>query len=366
MARIAFLTCHLSGSGHLVRTLTLARTARAAGHHVVVMNGGRALGHLDADPSLVQLPPVTIRGLEFNLLRRPDGEIADADYLASRRRAITATLSASPPDALVTELYPFGRRALHDEFSNAIVETKRLSPNAAILCSVRDIPEPKPKRLDETVDRLADYDGVLVHGDANLIPLTATWALPDTSRIHHTGYLGRMMPTAPRGDSILVSTGGGVLGRDVAAMAAKAAGLSAHRWHILIGGADAAEVAAATPGPARTEPARSDFPDLLAGAAVSVSLCGYNTAVDLVQCTTPALIIPSIQAGEQEQSIRARAFAGLAGFKTVSPSEMTPELLAEIVDELAHGPSREASGVHVDQGQRAVAAIEGILKAKAA
>ena len=71
MARIAFLTCHLSGSGHLVRTLTLARAAREAGHQVMVLNGGRPLGHIDNDPALVQLPPVTIRGLEFKVLRRP-------------------------------------------------------------------------------------------------------------------------------------------------------------------------------------------------------------------------------------------------------------------------------------------------------
>ena len=366
MARIAFLTCHLSGSGHLVRTLTLARAAREAGHQVMVLNGGRPLGHIDNDPALVQLPPVTIRGLEFGVLRRPDGEIADADYMASRRRAITGELAAAPPDALVTELYPFGRRVLHEEFTHAISETRRVSPHAAILCSVRDIPEPKPKRLAETVSRLAGYVGVLVHGDEDLIPLTDTWDLPDRRGIYHTGYLGREMPTASRGDTVLVSTGGGVLGRDVAAMAAQSAALSSHHWRILIGGADAAEVAAALPGPANAEPARSDFPTLLAGAAVSVSLCGYNTAVDLVQCTTPALMIPSVEAGDKEQSIRARAFARLPGFKTAPLDEWTSELLAASVDELARGPSREPSGIHVDQGQRAVAAIERILKAKAA
>ena len=77
MARLTFLTCHLSGTGHLVRTLTLARTAREAGYDVQVLNGGRALDHIAPDPDLIQLPPVTIRGLEFGTLRRPDGELSN-------------------------------------------------------------------------------------------------------------------------------------------------------------------------------------------------------------------------------------------------------------------------------------------------
>ena len=39
--RITFLSNHLSGTGHLVRVLQLARAARARGHDATVISGGR-------------------------------------------------------------------------------------------------------------------------------------------------------------------------------------------------------------------------------------------------------------------------------------------------------------------------------------
>lgn len=371
MARIAFLTCHLSGTGHLVRTLTLARTARARGHSVTVLNGGRSLTHLAPDPAPVQLPPVTIRGLEFKVLRRLDGEVADTDYMAARRVAIDRALTAAPPDALITELYPFGRRVLAGEFDFAIGRARALA-RAAVLCSVRDIPEPKPERMAEVAGKLRrDFDGVLIHGDAGVLSLSDHWPLPEdvAPRLHHVGYMGRAMPAAPRGDRVLVSCGGGVLGRRLAGLAVDAARLSPRPWHVLIGGADAAAAAAAMAGgaPANVvvEPVRPDFPDLLAGAGCSISLCGYNTAVELIQCATPAILVPSTEGGEQEQTLRACAFARLPGFEVLDADALTPDVLAMHADRLAGGPPRPPAPLEVDRGERAIAVVEQILQNRA-
>ena len=51
MTRVAFLCCHLSGTGHLVRTLALARATALAGSQVLVIGGD--LGQRRAHP----LPP---------------------------------------------------------------------------------------------------------------------------------------------------------------------------------------------------------------------------------------------------------------------------------------------------------------------
>ena len=163
-ARIVFLCCHLSGTGHLVRTLRLARAARARGHMVTVISGGRPLAHIaPGDVDLIQLPALTVQKLDFSTLLAPDGTPASADYLANRRTALTRAITQAAPDVLITELFPFGRRMLADEFLSAI----QAAAPALILSSVRDIPEPKPKRLAQTADRLIDhYNGVLVHGDA--------------------------------------------------------------------------------------------------------------------------------------------------------------------------------------------------------
>lgn len=352
MTRIAFLTCHLTGTGHLVRTLALARAAAAAGAEVTVVSGGRPLPHLDAGGlRLVQLPPVTVPDFDFSTLRRPDGTVADMAYLGERRAALTEAMEALRPDALVTELFPLGRRILAAEFEHAIAEARRVNPAVAILSSVRDIPEPprKPGRVEEAAERLRrHYDALLVHGDPDLVPLSAIWPLAGfADRTHYTGYVAdpAIAGTPPRGETVLVSVGGGVLGRHLLEIAAKAARRSGRRWHLLVGGADASDVARelgarhAAPNLV-VEPPRADYRSLLAGAAASVSLAGYNTVLDLAQCETPAILVPFEERDEKEQAIRAAALARFPGITVLGAATLTAGTLAAAAETAAHSPRR--------------------------
>ena len=187
MTRVAFLCCHLTGTGHLVRILALARAVEAAaGAEALVISGGRPLGHLDASGlRLVQLPPVQVPDFDFSTLRTPSGEPADAAYLARRGAAIAEAIAAFRPDALVTETFPLGRRMLAAEFEAAIAAARAARPRAAVIASVRDIPEPpkRPGRREEAAARLRSlYDGLLVHGDAGFLPLSATWGNSSKTR----------------------------------------------------------------------------------------------------------------------------------------------------------------------------------------
>ena len=352
MTRAAFLCCHLSGTGHLVRTLALARATAAAGAEVLVIGGGRPLGHVAAkDTPFLQLPPVQVPDFDFSTLRTADGTIADAAYLAARRQVLGEALSSFRPDVLVTELFPLGRRRLATEFEAAIAAVRGANPMAKIIASVRDIPEPPKQRgkLEQAADRLRrHYDALLVHGDADFLPLSATWPLPDdlAPMIHHTGYIASgPPPPAPPGETVLVSVGGGVLGRRLLALAASAASLSSRPWHLLTGGADAAALAAAlTAKHGRTnltvEPARPGFPALLAAAACSVSLAGYNTVLDLAGCTTPAIVVPFDEHGEREQVIRAERLARCDGFTILRIADLTAETLAAATETAAAAPRR--------------------------
>jgi UDP-N-acetylglucosamine--N-acetylmuramyl-(pentapeptide) pyrophosphoryl-undecaprenol N-acetylglucosamine transferase len=369
---IAFLCCHLTGTGHLVRTLALARAARRLGHEATVISGGRPLPHVSADVPVIQLPPVLVRGFAFGDLREPGGEPVSACYMASRLRMLHDAIASLRPDALVFELYPFGRRVLDGEFRQAIAGARAARPGCVLAVSVRDIPEPKPARLAETAARLsADFDAVLVHGDAGFLPLSTTWPLPEelSSMIHHTGYVGAVeMPRVPRRDDVLVAVGGGVLGRRLLETAARAAARSSRPWRLLVGGADAAEVVALLSGGApanlAVEPARQDYRALLAGAGCSVSLCGYNTAVELARCRTPALLVPSDEAGEQEQSIRAARLAGHEGFRLMRMDDLSPAALAEAAESLAARPRRPVVPLAGDDGAAAIARLAEITAAK--
>ncbi len=102
------------------------------------------------------------------------------------------------------------------------------------------------------------------------------------------------------------------------------------------------------------EPARSDYPALLARAACSVSLAGYNTTLDLVACDTPAVVVPFDEHGEREQVIRAGRLAGLDGFTVLGVDTLDAARLSEAVERAATGPRRKPAAVD-RQGARKAA-----------
>ncbi|MEM0988692.1 MAG: glycosyltransferase [Pseudomonadota bacterium] len=377
--KIAFLCAHLSGTGHLIRILTLARAARKREHDVTVISGGRPLDHVDAsDLDLVQLPPLIVRDLDFKSFWTAKGTQADQVYMADRRALLRLAVKGARPDILVTELYPFGRRALAKEFQAGINAAQRRNPypQPKIVCSVRDVPEPKPKRASEVVQTLWDtFDAVLVHGDQDFLPLSATWPMmtPETIDLHHTGYLAGPMPLAvAHNPGVLVAVGGGPLGRHLLEVAAQAAGKSKRPWLLLVGGDDAHAVTAdltARHGRANltVQPARPDYRALMASADCSISLCGYNTAVELTQCQTPAILVPEEGGGEQEQLIRARRLANHPGIRLLRSADLTPDTLAQAAEEAATAPRRASIPLRLDDGARAVTVLEELhAPAKAA
>lgn len=358
MRRVLFLVTHLAGSGHLTRTLALADGVIAAGGAALVVSGGRPLAHLAPDRAEVrQLPPLAVAGLDYARLLGPDGAAADAASMAARRARIAEAIRGFAPDVLVTELFPFGRRALAAEFEAALAEATALGARA--VCSVRDIPEPprKPARVEEAHGRLRRwFDAALIHGDPEAAPFALGWprAAEIADLLRPTGYVAAPPPT-PCGDpaEVLVAEGGGALGRGLMRAALGAARLSARPWRLRLGGADASAAVAAlradAPPNAIVEPAAADYRARLGAAAVSVSRFGYNTAVELLQTGTPAVVAP-LDGAEREQRLRADAFAAAPQFEVLASAAPSPETLAAAVERAAArgrvgGPAVDLSGV---------------------
>lgn len=373
------LSTHLMGSGHLVRAAALARGVHAAGGEALLINGGRPIPYLDlAGLEVLQLAPVASDGLNYKVLLNADGARADKSQLDERRSIILSAFDRFQPDAVITELFPFGRRMLAAEFEALIAHARAADPRPAILCSVRDAPEP-PKstgRTEESESRLARfYDAVLVHGDAADGMFEAAWPVTDAIRpmLRYTGYIADPPPPAapdgPGAGEVLVSVGGGVVGRRLLSTAVKAAALSNRRWRLLVGGADAGAAVLALKaeagGDVAIEPARPDYRELLQRAACSISLCGYNTALDLRQSGAPAVLVPIEQAGEREQLIRAESLARQKQFTLLRETEATPEALAEAVEAaISAGP---AAPIQPRGAQRSAEIIaEEIAKLRAA
>ena len=356
MKRIALFVNHLMGSGHMVRVLAIARALQADGAAPVVISGGRPLPHLDSSGlEFVQIPWLAAKGFDYRTLLGEDGTPADAVYRDRRRAELVQAVRDARPDALLTELWPFGRRMLEADFLAAI----DAAPGVPLFSAVRDIIEPPtiPERVAQAAAHAERFTRLMVHSDPAVLPLEASWPgygpLPETvaTRLAYTGYVVSPPPPAkPCPDTVLVSVGSGVIGRPLLRLAAQAAAVSPLRWHLLVGGADAEAVCAdlRTLGPATVEPVRPDFRALLGGAAAAVCLSGYNTALEVLVSGTPGLIVPMDEGGEREQAIRLVAFARLPGLRVATLPGLTPMALAAIAAELAASPRNAAPDLRLD------------------
>ncbi len=340
--RLMILVTHLLGTGHLSRAATLARGFVARGHRVDLLSGGTPVDNLDYQGiTLHQLPPVKSDGVNFTRLLNENGGPIDETYLQNRRRAACDLVVRCAPDALITELYPFGRRILRDEFQ-AVLETAHALPHRPrVLCSIRDIlaPPSKPEKSAKTEAIITrDYDAVLVHSDQSLMPLETSWPVTSSlaTMLRYTGFVAPPPPTPhPEGlgrDEVLVTAGGGSVGADLFTIAVQAAKQDSRHWRLLVGGSNATDEIArlqalAGDTPITIEPTRLDFRQMLPQAGAAVAMCGYNTAMDLLQTGTPAVFIPFDAGGEVEQTLRARRLAESDQFAVVTAALLTPEKL---------------------------------------
>ncbi len=99
-------------------------------------------------------------------------------------------------------------------------------------------------------------------------------------------------------------------------------------------------------------------PDLVAelrGARVSISQCGYNTALDLVVAGVPALVVPYATAVENEQRQRAARLAAAGAVQVLDPDRLDAAALAAALQALLRFTPRpaRAGAAHRLRGARA-------------
>ena len=318
--KVMIVVTHLLGTGHLSRALNLARAFGKGGHDTLVLSGGFPVPHLDTSGlTFAQLPALRSDGVNFTHLLTMNGETATDGEFELRQTKALEHLAAFQPDVLITELYPFGRRILAAEFLALLEAAHNMSPRPVVLSSVRDIlaPPSKPSKAakaDEVIATL--YDGVLVHSDPAATELATSWPVSETlaQELRYTGYVAPPRPRAREDHigtkEIIVSAGGGNVGARIFETAAHAARLVPElTWRILVGGAEKDVRIAQLKSldtPAVIEAARPDFRQMLCHATASVSMCGYNTAMDVLQTGVPSVFVPFDAGNEVEQTLRDR------------------------------------------------------------
>lgn len=360
---------HLFGLGHARRMARIAGACAGEGMEVTVAAGGpggaeifRGLTNVTAH----QLPPLKTRDANYSGLLTDKGVTPDDAYWAARRDGLLAQLKTARPDVLLIELFPFGRRKFAGEVLALIEAARALPTRPLIVSSVRDIVEPKddPKKTDEMASWLKDqFDAVLVHGDENILPLTATAPFVGEAGVplYYTGYVAPdAAPQTPKA-GVVVSAGSGASGEtlvNVANAVAKDHALPARPWHIFV--PPHMDPPASSGANVHIHPFSPDFTDFLARAEVSVGEAGYNTTVEALALGARPVLVPYTQGGQTEQPTRAKAFAkaGLAAYLPLK--DLNPMMLLSTVE--AARSLRLARSLNLSGAKRAAVILKDLRR----
>ncbi|MEI2298173.1 glycosyltransferase family protein [Ensifer sp. MJa1] len=343
--RVFFYVQHLLGIGHLARASRIASALAASGFEVTVVTGGSPVpGFPAADVKHVALPPVLAGDKGFSGLADSDGKPVSDAFKDKRRDLLIKAYLACDPDIVIFEAFPFGRRQMRFELMPLLDVIAGKSPRPLVAASLRDILQErtKPGRAEETLEVVKEhFDLVLVHGDPAFARLEETYpfAAEIEDKVAYTGLVAGLPPEPPsQRFDVLVSAGGGAVGKELIGAALEAAGLlpSDLQWCLITGPnlpqQDYDAFSAAAPANVHLFRFRKDFASLLAGTRLSVSQAGYNTVCDIIRAGCASLLIPFTAGGETEQSTRAARLEklGLAG--VLPEAEVTPERLARDVE----------------------------------
>ncbi len=157
-------------------------------------------------------------------------------------------------------------------------------------------------------------------------------------------------------DDVIVSVGGGAVGLpllEAALLARPLSRLKTHVWRLITGPnlPDAAydRLAWGPPDGVIVERWRDDLPQMLAGAALSISQGGYNTVMDILAARVRSIVVPFAAGNETEQTFRARRLAERGALTLLAAEDVSPQSLAEAVDDtMASAPSSVQSPIVID------------------
>lgn len=345
-----FYVQHLLGIGHLRRAATIAQALREAGFEVTLASGGAPVEGIP----VLQLPPAASDASFRNLLDE-NGKPVDEAWKERRRAMLLQAFADSSADVLLVELFPFGRRQMRFELIPLLEE----AASRLVVCSVRDILQPKPGREEEALGHFERYfDRLLVHGDPRVATFERSFSAAHrlAGKLHYTGYV--VQEPAAGGDAgageVLVSAGGGAVGRKLLETAIRARPLTSLRdrtWRILAG-VNAREVQSVQAEGVIVERLRGDFTQRLRNCVLSVSQAGYNTVVETLQALARSVLVPFAGGGESEQTLRARLLAERGLVCMVEEDALSPATLAAAVDRAAAAPRPAAGAVDLGGARR--------------
>jgi predicted glycosyltransferase len=335
---------HSLGLGHLKRSWALA-AALAAEFRVLLVSGGARPNDMHAPDGVETLELPALAQDEAGRLFSVNEDLSVDDACESRRQCLIDAYRNIRPAVVVIELFPFGRRKFAGELMPLLEETRR-GPRPVVASSVRDLLVDRGAGQQKHDDRAAAildeyFDAVLVHTDPRFSTLDETFrpSAPLGTPVYHTGFVvaDASRPQHSNGRRILVSGGGGRFAEPLYTAAIEARRMlspDAPPMTIVAGPLcppDTVErLRAATAGDDRIgiDTTVADLADEMRHSSLSVSQCGYNTALDILRAGVPALVVPFAGNGDSEQTERAARLARLGAVRMLAANDLRPDALA--------------------------------------
>lgn len=388
--RVLIYCQHVLGMGHLIRTMAIARALEQ--FEVVFVNGGEALAGIEIPPwvRLVNLPPLS-SDAEFRNLKSDGSDEPIEQIQQARKNRLLQLFEDVRPSALIIELFPFGRKRFAFELLPLLAHIRLDAGPTKVVCSLRDILVTKPDQIrhEEWVISLMNrhFDLLLIHSDPTFQILDETFSRCHDLRcdIQYTGFVAQepdrisalsasdQAPAPIDGiPLILASVGGGRVGYELLVSAAQASTLlirtRPHRMLMFTGpympNDQCDELHHLTRVSPHIEVRRfsPSFQALMKQAALSISMAGYNTCMNLLTTGTSGLVLPFTGHRNDEQTIRAQKLERHGWLTMLEPNDLHPDRLAAKIDaSLMTTRSTPRQTINTDGAQETAVAIERLI-----
>lgn len=345
--RILYYCQSLVGVGHLACSL---RVVEQLLEHceVDLIQGGLDVARGIEHPRYRNLRQTTLlHDEDSGAFFDPQGVRSVEDIWATRAREIDAFLRF-PYDAIVVEFYPFGRRRFKPEIMRLLQTVRERCGAVPVFTSVREVLVPRAleneRRMVESVRK--HIHTVFVRGDPAIVRFDDTFSLAPqiVDRLCYTGYIAPPPLRNPpaRANRILVSQGGGNVGRELLdAAIAVAPHLPSHRFVLAAGARTPPAELDALRARIRSDnveihPFLADFQLRLAESTLSISMGGDNTLMDVVTTRTKALAWP--YQDNPEQGLRVRKFAEKGLVHELGADDFAPPRFKQRIEQALAAP----------------------------
>lgn len=274
----------------------------------------------------------------------------------------------------MSNFFSFGRRRIKKEIYKLFQTVREQNGSIPIFCFFREVLVPEcldsKQRMVQSVN---DYiHTIFVRGDPKVISFAEMFTLTPqiADKIFYTAYLGTDLPepVATRTRQILVSQGGGGIGKELLEAAVRAAPLLPEYDFLIATGAktttdDFAHLnKLVTSSNVTVVPFLTNFKEQLAKSCLSINMGGDNTLTDVISTRTPGLAFP--YPGNSEQEVRIDKLAAKGLIHPLLMTDFSPEKIREKIHTALNSPYPDIA-IAMNGAKNMSQKINDILREKA-